>query len=148
MVLSITMIIAFIFVIIALSTKEEKTTKVVRYLRYLIGIIGLIYVIYIMTCGFRSTPYIEDNIQTYSVEKIWVRGKPQYFVVYIVDNNAELVNVTELDINYNSDKNAIQVYKKDLPDFLLDDNSALKAVIYTTDSPDNEESDMLKSLKK
>lgn len=100
-----------------------------------------------MTCGFRSTPYIEDNIQTYSVEKIWVRGKPQYFVVYIVDNNAELVNVTELDINYNSDKNAIQVYKKGLPDFLLDDNSALKAVIYTTDSPDNEESDDLDYLK-
>lgn len=148
MVLCITIIIALVFMIIALSTKKEKTTKVVRYIRYLIGIIGLMYVIYIMACDFRSTPYLETDIQSYKVEKILVRGIPQYFVIYIIDNNAELVSVAELDVNYNSDKNVIQIYKKDLPDFLLDDNSALKAVIYTTNTSDNEESDMLKSPKK
>lgn len=148
MVLCITIIIALVFMIIALSTKKEKTTKAVRYLRYLLGIIGLIYVIYIMACDFRSTPYLETDIQSYKVEKILVRGIPRYCVVYIIDNNAELISVAEIDVNYNSDKNVIQIYKKDLPDFLLDDNSALKAVIYTTDSPDNEESDMLKSPKK
>ena len=146
MVLCIT-IIALVFMIIALSTKKEKTTKVVRYIRYLIGIIGLMYVIYIMACDFRSEPYIETDIQNYKIEKSWARGLPQYYVIYTVDDNIELVNIAELDINYNSDKNIIQIYKRDLPDFLIDDRSTKKVVIYTTDSPNDKELDDLDYLK-
>lgn len=105
------------------------------------------YVIYIMACDFRSEPYIETDIQNYKIEKSWARGLPQYYVIYTVDDNIELVNIAELDINYNSDKNIIQIYKRDLPDFLIDDRSTKKVVIYTTDSPNDKELDDLDYLK-
>lgn len=143
----IVILVSLIFMLIALATDKNKHNKVVRCIRYSIGIVGFICLVYMLICDFRSEPYIETDIQNYKIEKSWARGLPQYYVIYTVDDNIELVNIAELDINYNSDKNIIQIYKRGLPDFLIDDRSTKKVVIYTTDSPNDKELDDLDYLK-
>lgn len=147
MVLIIVSLIALMLIVRALNIRRDEHSKKEKVVNYTLGIIGLAFIVYLLTCGFRTTPYIESGIQEFSLEKLPSTPYNRYFVVYSVDDNTDLVEVSKCDVNYNSNKNIIQIYKRRLPDFLLYKHNIPKVIIYTTRGPMGDEQEMLKGIK-